>query len=140
MKPQLKAVLAKVILGTSLLIALSTAQAQTVTPAPADGQSENAWVKYFGTQDASAVEVKYIAAKDGDVLFNVVYNNATGQRFSVIVLDEFGNQLYQNSFCDKKFDRKFKLADPESTNSLTFIIRNYGDNSVQRFRVDAGNR
>jgi hypothetical protein len=87
--------------------------------------------------DASAAEIKYIAGKDGDVLFNVVYNNASGQRFSVLVLDEFGNQLYQNTFSDKKFDRKFKLADPESTNSLTFIISNYGDNSVQRFRVDA---
>jgi hypothetical protein len=90
--------------------------------------------------DASAAEVKYIAGKDGDVLFNVVYNNATGQRFSVIVLDEFGNKLYQQSFSDTKFDRKFKLADPESANSLTFIIRNYSDNSEQRFRVDASNR
>jgi hypothetical protein len=140
MKPQLKAVPGKLILGTSLLIALSTAQAQTVTPAPADRKSENTMVKYFGTQDASAAEVKYIAGKDGEVIFNVVYNNATGQRFGILVLDEFGNQLYQNFFSDTKFDRKFKLADPESTNSLTFIIRNYGDNSVQRFRVDAGNR
>ncbi len=90
--------------------------------------------------DASAAEVKYLAGKDGDVLFNVVYNNVTGQRFSVLVLDEFGNQIYQHSFSDKRFDRKFKLADPESTNSLTFIIRNYGDNSEQRFRVDASNR
>lgn len=89
---------------------------------------------------ASAAEVKYIAGKDGDILFNVVYNNATGQRFSLIVLDEFGNEIYQNSFSDKKFDRKFKLADPESTNKLTFVIRNYGDNSVQRFQVDASNR
>ncbi len=90
--------------------------------------------------DASAAEVKYIAGKDGDVLFNVVYNNATGGRFSVIVLDEFGNQLYQSVFSDKKFDRKFKLADPESTTSLTFVIRNYGDNSEQRFQVAASNR
>ncbi len=90
--------------------------------------------------EANAAEVKYIAGKDGDVLFNVVYNNAAGRRFSVIVLDEFGNQLYQNTFSDKKFDRKFKLADPESTNSLTFIIRNFGDNSEQRFQVDASNR
>jgi hypothetical protein len=90
--------------------------------------------------NGSAAEVRYIAGKDGDILFNVVYNNATGQRFSVIVLDEFGNQIYQHSFSDKKFDRKFKLADPESTNSLTFVIRNYGDNSVQRFQVDASNR
>ena len=125
MKPQLKAVLGKVILGTSLLIAFSTAQAQTATPAG---------------QGADAAAIKYIAGKDGDVLFNVVYNNATGQRFSVLVLDEFGNQLYQNFFSDRKFDRKFKLADPESTNSLTFIFRSCGDNSVQRFRVDANYR
>jgi hypothetical protein len=90
--------------------------------------------------DASAAEVKYLAGKDGDVLFNVVYNNVTGQRFSVLVVDEFGNQIYQHTFSDKQFDRKFKLADPESTSSLTFVIRNYGDNSVQRFRVDASNR
>ena len=90
--------------------------------------------------NASAAEVRYIAGKDGDILFNVIYNNAAGQRFSVIVLDEFGNQIYQHSFSDKQFDRKFKLADPESTNSLTFVIRNYGDNSVQRFQVDASNR
>jgi hypothetical protein len=89
---------------------------------------------------AGAAEVKYIAGKNGDVLFNVVYNNAAGQRFSVVVLDEFGNEIYQHSFSDKQFDRKFKLADPESTNSLTFVIRNYGDNSVQRFQVDASNR
>ncbi len=89
---------------------------------------------------ASAAEVKYIAGKDGDMLFNVVYNNVNGQRFSVIVLDEFGNEIYQNCFSDKKFDRKFKLADPESTSSLTFIIRNYGDNSIQRFQVDSRNR
>ena len=89
---------------------------------------------------ANAAEVRYIAGKDGDILFNVVYNNVTGQHFSVVVLDEFGNQIYQQVFTDKQFDRKFKLADPESTNSLTFIIRNYGDNSVQRFQVDARNR
>lgn len=88
----------------------------------------------------TTAEVKYIAGKDGDVLINVLYNNAAGSRFSIAILDEYGNQLYQSSFSDKKFDKKFKLADPESTNSLTFIIRNYADKTVQRFQVDATNR
>ena len=92
-----------------------------------------------GDRSANVAEVKYIAGNDGDVLFNVVYNNAAGSRFSVIVLDEFGNQIYQGFFYDKKFNRKFKLADPEITNKLTFVIRNYGDKSVERFQVDAGN-
>ncbi len=63
MKPQLKAVLSKLFLGTSLLMALATAQGQTVTPV--DGQSDNATVKYLGTQEDM-------------VVFNVSYNNPDG--------------------------------------------------------------
>lgn len=91
----------------------------------------------IGDRSAATAEIKYIATKEGDGMFNVIYNNAAGSRFSIAVLDEFGNQLYQGFFSDRKFNRKFQLADPESTTKLTFIIRNYGDNSVQRFEVDA---
>jgi hypothetical protein len=94
----------------------------------------------IGDRSAATAEVKYIATKEGEGLFNVIYNNAAGSRFSIVVLDEYGNQLYQASFTDRQFNRKFKLADPESTNKLIFIIRNYGDNSVQRFQVDATNQ
>ena len=94
----------------------------------------------IGDRSAATAEVKYIATKEGDGLFNVVYNNAAGSRFSIAVLDEYGNRLYQAYFSDRKFDRKFKLADPESASKLTFVIRNYGDNSVQRFQVDATNQ
>jgi len=94
----------------------------------------------IGDRSAATAEVKYIATTGGDGLFNVIYNNAAGSRFSIAVLDEYGNQLYLASFTDRKFDRKFKLADPEITSKLTFIIRNYGDNSVQRFQVDATNQ
>ena len=91
----------------------------------------------IGDRSAATAEVKYIAAKDGDGLFNVIYNNVAGSRFSIVVLDEFGDQLYQGFFTDRSFNRKFKLADPEITSKLTFVIRNFGDNSVQRFQVDA---
>lgn len=94
----------------------------------------------IGDHSAATAEVKYIAAKDGEGLFNVIYNNAAGARFSIGVLDEYGNQLYQGVFSDRNFNRKFKLADPESTSKLTFVIRNYGDNSVQRFEVDNKSR
>lgn len=90
----------------------------------------------IGDHSAATAEVKYIATKEGEGLFNVIYNNAAGSRFSIVVLDEYGNQLYQGFFSDRRFDRKFKLADPESTSKLTFVIRNYSDNSVQRFEVD----
>lgn len=93
-----------------------------------------------GNTYASTAEVKYISGKDGEYLFNVIYNNTTGSRFSLIVLDAEGNQLFQRQYSDKKFDKKFKLADPDEFARLTFVIRNFGDNSVQRWEVNANNK
>ena len=93
-----------------------------------------------GTNSASTAEVSYVSGKDGEYLFNVVYNNTTGSRFSVIVIDADGNQLFQALYNDKKFDKKFKLADPNDFGKLTFVIRNFGDNSVQRFEVNENNK
>ncbi len=93
-----------------------------------------------GNTGASAAEVKYIPGKDGEYLFNVVYNNASGSRFSLIVLDEQGDQLFQSQYTDKKFDKKYKLADPDAFGKVTFVIRNFGDNSVQRWEVNTNSR
>lgn len=93
-----------------------------------------------GNSSASTAEVKCISGKDGEYLFNVVYNNTTGSRFSLIILDADGDQLFQSQYLDKKFDKKFRLADPVEFARLTFVIRNYGDNSVQRWEVNANNK
>src|SRR5882757_10980104 len=91
-------------------------------------------------KNENAAEVKYIGNSDGDYFFNVVYNNALGNRFSVTILDESGSLIYQGGYSAKKFDKKFKLADPENLGKLVFVIRNFGDNSVQRFEVNADTR
>ena len=93
-----------------------------------------------GSTGANTADLKYLVDKDGAYLFNVVYNNISNSRFSVVILDADGNQLFQSQYSDKKFDRKFKLAQPEEFGRLTFIIRNLADNTVQRFEVDANSR
>jgi len=93
-----------------------------------------------GSTAAGTAEVKYIAGADGDYLFNVVYNNNSNSRFTVVILDAEGNQLFQSQYSDKQFDKKFRLEHPEEFGRLTFIIRNLGDNSVQRFEVDANSK
>ncbi len=94
----------------------------------------------IGEKKASTAEVKCIGTGDGEYFFNVLYNNVAGNRFSVAIQDEYGNQLYQGSYSDKNFDKKFKLAEPDSFGKLVFIIRNFSDNSVQRFEVNANSR
>src|SRR5580693_2755998 len=78
-------------------------------------------------------EIKFIPAGEGRGVFNVVYDNPEGSRFVIQILDQDGNQLYQNAFTDKKFAKNFQLADPDSYNKLVFVIRNLGDKSTQRW-------
>ena len=85
-------------------------------------------------QDA---EVRYIPGKGGDLRFNVLYDNVSGSRFSLTILDGYGNQLYQQTYSDRKFDKVFRLADTDIAGKLTFVIRDFGDNSTQRFEAHA---
>ena len=83
----------------------------------------------------NTAEVKYIGRHNDQQLFNVLYNNVNGGRFSVRIEDQDGYLLFQDSYTDKKFDKKFRLI--ESPGKLVFIIRNYSDNSVQLFEVNS---
>src|ERR1700677_4956590 len=85
-----------------------------------------------GGSGAHTAEVTYIPVTENQGEFNVVYNNEAGSRFKLQILDEYGNQLYQHIFADKKFSRNFVLADADSYSRLVFVIHNLGDKSIQR--------
>ena len=89
-----------------------------------------------GGNSANTAEVKYITQEGGGI-FNVRYNNAAGSRFSLVVLDADGDQLYTYVYSEKNFEKNFKLADPENFRKLVFVIRNLNDNTTQRFEVEA---
>ena len=89
-----------------------------------------------GGNGANTAEVKYVTQEGGGI-FNVRYNNAAGSRFSLVVLDADGDQLYSYIYSEKNFEKNFKLADPESFHKVVFIIRNLNDNTTQRFEVEA---
>jgi hypothetical protein len=81
-------------------------------------------------------EIKYLGTVDDAVIFDVVFDNPNGGKFSVTVLDETGNQLFQEVYSDKKFDKKFKLPKSDR-NKLTFVIRNYKDTDMkQSFEIN----
>ena len=89
-----------------------------------------------GGNSANTAEVKYVT-REGGGIFNVRYNNAAGSRFSLVVLDADGDQLYSYIYSEKNFEKNFKLADPENFRKLIFVIRNLNDNTTQRFEVEA---
>jgi hypothetical protein len=86
---------------------------------------------------ASLADVKYIGAQEDGTLFNVLYNNKTGAKFTVTVLDGEGNRIYQAIYSDRNFNKKYKVLDAGSYGKLIFVIRSFADNSIQRFEVNS---
>ena len=126
MKKQISSVISKLVLGMAFLTAVIAVQAQS--PANEPGNAEKtALIKYLGIQDDM-------------VLFNVSYQNSTGGKFSVIVRDQDGVQLFQSAYRSKSFDKQFKLPKADK-NKITFIIRNYKDEDIARtFEINVNSR
>jgi hypothetical protein len=120
MKKMIMTTIAKFTAAGLLLVTVATTQAQTTTNASTEN---NTTVKYLGTQDDM-------------ILFNVSVANPQGNKFSVIVSDNDGNQLFQEVYNDRKFDKRFRLPKTE-TGKLTFVVRNFKDASddVHSFEV-----
>ena len=120
MKKQLFSAISKLTLSVVLIAGVAVAQAQTNGIAP----------------NEKTAEIKYIGTSSEGVVFNVAFDNPTGNKFAVIVRDQDGGSVYQEMFSDKKFDKKFRL--PKNTfDKLTFIIRTYKDNDlVQSFEIN----
>ena len=86
------------------------------------------------------VEVKYTGLDVNNLLsFNVKYSNPTGNTFSLVVLDENGDQLFKGSYGDKNFDKTFKLPKSE-VSKVTFVIEDTKQGSKEKFDVNINTR
>jgi hypothetical protein len=100
------AAISKVFLGLALATTVIAAQAN-----PTDKPDNSAKVKYLGMAQNS-------------LYFNVAYNNPTGSKFAVIILDREGNELFRDSYSDRNFDRRFILPGVDAS-QLTFVVRDF---------------
>jgi hypothetical protein len=89
---------------------------------------------------ADPAVVRYLGVQDDMLIFNVSYNNPQGGKFLVQVLDQDGNQLFQDIFRDKAFYRQFRLPKVDK-DQITFVIRKGQDAPVEkRFAVNISSR
>jgi hypothetical protein len=70
----------------------------------------------------SKASVNYLGMKQSMLLFNIKYDNPAGYHFSVIVWDDGGNRLYEESYNGKHFYKTFALH-PDDIDKVTFIIK-----------------
>lgn len=84
-------------------------------------------------------EISHLRSDNQSLLFEVKVENATGEKFMVIVKDESNNTLYRGYFDGKDFNKKFKVPKGE-TQKVTFIIRGGEGNAMQSFEINSNTR
>jgi len=85
-------------------------------------------------------EVKHIETKDNKLLFQILLDNELGEKFTVSIKDEDGNQLFKEVYSDKKFAKKFELPENEDAGKIIVMIRSLGNNQSQVFEINTTTR
>lgn len=90
--------------------------------------------------DTPNVSVKHLGNDDNNMLFQVFYNNTTGEKFQLVIKDKEDFTVFQESYSDKVFNRRFRIPKP-SNERLTFIIRAAKSNKIiQTYEVNTNLR
>ena len=84
-------------------------------------------------ENSPEMRVKYLEGTNEALLFNLKYNNDSGNDFKLMVLSENGEVLFQKNYSGKKFRKKLKLPRLTDSDGVTFLIRSPQEN-VQLIR------
>jgi hypothetical protein len=72
-------------------------------------------------EDEENASVSCLKMEEGQVYFNVKFENADGGRFDILVNDVNGDNLYRATFTGKNFTKVFRA--PVENGKLVIIIR-----------------
>jgi hypothetical protein len=84
-------------------------------------------------------EISHVRSDNQSLIFEVKVENASGEKFIVIVKDDGNNTLYRGSFNDKAFSKKFKVQKGD-TQKVTFIIKGESGSSSESFEINSNTR
>jgi hypothetical protein len=86
-------------------------------------------------ENSPELQVKYLAGDNDALLFNLKYDNDSGNNFKLMVISENGEVLFQNNYSGKKFKRKIRLARLTDTDRVTFLVRSIKENVQLSYKV-----
>ena len=84
-------------------------------------------------EDGENAAVSCLKLEEGQVYFNVKFENADGGRFDILVNDVNGDNLYHAAFTGKNFNRVFRA--PVENGKLVIIIRDGKDKISHKFEL-----
>ena len=121
----------KLFLGSILFAVIILSAQSNATASVTNFRSDSA----ISVNKPEYVFVKYVGSTEDGLFFNVKYNNEKGQDFAILITDENGETLYEGSFSDKVFDKKFLLPEDSDASLVTISLKSGKDNFVKSYAV-----
>jgi hypothetical protein len=84
-------------------------------------------------EDEENASVSCLKMEEGQVYFNVKFENAEGGRFDILVNDANGDNLYRATFTGKNFNKVFRA--PVENGKLVIVIRDSKANTSHKFEL-----
>jgi hypothetical protein len=81
------------------------------------------------------VTVNFVGATDNSLVFHLEFENKTGEKFYLIVKNDAGDIVYQNSFNDVHFEKNIRIANEGTEMNPTFVIRTSTEQVERKFSV-----
>ena len=81
------------------------------------------------------VTVKYVGTTENNIVFQVQFENPTGEKFSLIIKNDNGDVVFHQAFNETHFSKNVYFENTDSDIQPTFIIRNANNEIVRQFRV-----
>ena len=81
------------------------------------------------------VSVKYVGTDDNHVVFQVQFDNPTGEKFALIIKNDNGDVVYHQQFNGTHFAKNVYFENTDGEIEPTFIIRNANNEVVRQFHV-----
>jgi hypothetical protein len=82
------------------------------------------------------VTVKFVGVTDNNLVFHLEFENKTGEKFYLIVKNDAGDIVYQNSYNDVHFVKNIRIPKEESVMQPTFVIRTSTEQVERKFSVN----
>lgn len=87
------------------------------------------------TLNDEQVSVKYVGTDNNQVVFQVQFENPTGEKFSLIIKNDNGDVVYHQAFNETHFAKNVYFENTDTEIEPTFIIRNANNEIVRQFHV-----
>ena len=103
---------------------------------PLTSKANGGGSKKTSTITKAQVSITYQGVSENGLVFKLDYDNASGEKFWLIIENDNGDVVYHQQFSDAHFSKTIFFQNTDTEITPTFIIRANNNKIVRQFQVN----